>query len=259
MTAFPRRTAPARRCTPRCSATTPRRACTAGSTSSGTTATSAGATGSRSTPTSSSCFAATPARASCERAAGLVAAALALQAADRHRDAAARRCSAGGRCRWSRTGTCSPPPASRASELRHRPHARTAPSGPARPPSATSWCCTAGNAYRLDVLGETGRAAHPRRDRGRAARGAWTPATPPAAVPAVGRADHEGPRRVGRAAGPALLDARPAQRRGAGRRSRRALLCVCLEDRSPPDAPQAARPAAARRQRQPVVRQGASR
>ena len=182
------------------------------------------------------------------RAAGLVAGALAYKLLIDAEDAAARRAA-----RAAAVDGAEPLPVlglphpRRAA--RHRPHARTRAEWPGPvAASATSWCSTAGNAYRLDVIGEDGRAAHRRGDRGGAARGAGR-VRGVRAGRRRRRADHEGPRRVGRAAGPRLLDHDPGNARRAGRRGDARCSASAWRTRRPTGPLRGRRPAAARRQR----------
>ena len=114
------------------------------------------------------------------------------------------------------------------------PGARRTPSAPptprsgrARPAPATSWCSSAGNMFRMDVLGPDGAPHTPATtSRPGCAPCMKAGAEPAARAPRVGPPDHQGPRRVGRPAGEALLACHPAQRGRAGRRRDRAVLRV---------------------------------
>ena len=258
MAAFQRRAGPDRRCTPRWSATTPAPACTAGSTRSGRTGTSAGATGSRSTRTSSSCST-TPTGQHARRTAGRAGgrahrAPRWTTSCGWTRSRSRRSSSADRRCRWSRTSSCSRRPAS-PGRSRTRSGCRTATSGPARRASATSssssgatcsgWRCSArtGQPYTVDDLA-AGLA--PSMKAGAQPGRRATPGRAP---------HHQGPGASGRPAGQALLAADPANAAALDTIETRAVLRL-------PGGPRAGRhagglrPAAARRQRQPVVRQG---
>ena len=227
----------------------PGRAWPAGSTPSGRTATSAGATASRSTPTSSS-SSTDGDLGQVERAAGLVAGALDYKALIDSEDAPAGHAARRSRCRWSRTSTCSRPPASRA-------RCRTA----ARNPYSAAWPGPSTRTAHRGVLPRhhvpprrdrrRRTAVHRRRDRGRPARGDGCGARARRRRRAP---HHEGPGRVGRE------PAGPARRAPATRRRwttvETALFCLCLEDVTPAEPARRVRPAAARRQRQPLVRQG---